>query len=130
MVPRGHGGGRAAGRGAARRATAANGMTTATFACFGGTCSVDVIGEGASDAVEHARRTLLSWHRRFTRFDSASELSRVNADPRPELPVSRTMAQLVEAIVAAAVWTGGLVDGTLLREIEAAGYRGDFNGGP
>jgi FAD:protein FMN transferase len=50
----------------------------------------------------------------------------LNADPRPAVPVSPVMARLVEAVVAAARMTGGLVDATLLGEIEAAGYRGDL----
>ena len=93
------------------------------FGCFGGTCEVRVAGAGAWAAAVHARARLLEWHRRFTRFDTGSELSRVNADERTELPVSDTMAALAAAVVAAGEHTGGLVDGTLLREVEDAGYR-------
>lgn len=93
------------------------------FACFGGTCEVRVAGDAAEDAAEDARRRLLGWHERFTRFTPDSELSRLNADPRSAVPATPTMAALAEAIVAAAERTGGLVDGTLALEIEAAGYR-------
>jgi thiamine biosynthesis lipoprotein len=93
------------------------------FACFGGTCEVRVGGAGAATAVARARERLLDWHDRFTRFTPTSELARLNADPREEVPVSRTMAALAAAVVAAAERTGGLVDGTLVRELEAAGYR-------
>ena len=41
-------------------------------------------------------------------------------------PVSTTMTRLIEAVREAALATGGLVDGTLLGEIEAAGYVGDI----
>ena len=51
---------------------------------------------------------------------------RLNADPREVVPVSTTMARLVAAVREAAEATGGLVDGTLLGEIEAAGYVGDL----
>jgi thiamine biosynthesis lipoprotein len=82
-----------------------------------------VAGAGAWAAAAHARARLLEWHRRFSRFDAGSELSRVNADERAELPVSDTMAALAAAVIAAGEHTGGLVDGTLLHEVEDAGYR-------
>jgi thiamine biosynthesis lipoprotein len=97
-----------------------------TFACFGASCSVLVTGDGSRDAVALARRRLLGWHARFTRFDAASELSRFNADPREVVPVSATLARLAQAVVTAGELSGGLVDGTLLADIEAAGYRGDL----
>jgi len=100
--------------------------SSATFACFGGTCTVLASGGAAAAPVADARRRLLEWHRRFSRFDRASELSRLNADPREVVPVTATLARLARAVVAAGERTGGLVDGTLLPEIEAAGYRGDI----
>src|SRR4029079_7255245 len=66
------------------------------------------------------------WHDRFSRFREDSELSRLNADPRAVVPVSETMARLIGAVVEAGELTGGLVDGTLAGEIEAAGYRSDL----
>ena len=62
------------------------------FPCFGASCTVLVAGD--DDAVARARRRLLDWHARFTRFDAASELSRFNADPREVVPVSATLARL------------------------------------
>jgi thiamine biosynthesis lipoprotein len=94
-----------------------------SFACFGATCAVFVTGEDAPDAVAQARRALLDWDRRFTRFDPTSELSRFNADHRHAVPVSATLAQLARTAVAAAEMTDGLVDATLLGEIQRAGYR-------
>jgi FAD:protein FMN transferase len=98
-----------------------------SFACFGGTCGVLVRGDDeaatAGDAAALVRRRLLAWHDRFTRFDPQSELSRVKADPRPAVPVTDTMALLADAVRTAAVRTGGLVDGTLVGRLEAAGYR-------
>src|SRR4051794_41137191 len=65
------------------------------FACFGGECSVLITGPRleAERALEEARSQLLAWHDRFTRFAEASELSRLNADPRETVPVSRSMAR-------------------------------------
>jgi FAD:protein FMN transferase len=102
-----------------------------TFACFGSTCSVVVVDDGgdgtaARAAAADARRVLLEWHDRFSRFLPDSELSRLNADLRPEVPVSALMGRLVEAVAEAAAQTGGLVDGTLVREIQTAGYRRDL----
>jgi FAD:protein FMN transferase len=92
------------------------------FACFGSSCLVDAEPHAAA----RARSQLLEWHDGFSRFLPASELSRLNADPRPAVPVSATMARLIEAIVEAGELTGGLVDGTLAGEIEAAGYRSEL----
>ncbi|HWK30062.1 MAG TPA: FAD:protein FMN transferase [Solirubrobacter sp.] len=88
------------------------------FACFGGWCSV----AAAPAAALAARLQLEQWHAQFTRFSAASELSRLNADPRAAVPVSPTLARLAAAVHEAATATGGLVDATLLGEIEAAGY--------
>jgi FAD:protein FMN transferase len=98
------------------------GETVQRFACFGGACEVRVSG-AAGDAAARARERLHELHERFTRFAPGSELSRLNSDAREEVPVGATMAALADAIVAAARRTGGVVDGTLAREIEAAGYR-------
>ena len=94
-----------------------------TFRCFGTRCAV-LVDDRAAAAL--ARRRLAAWHDRFSRFRPDSELSRLNADPRSAVPVSPVMARLVEAVVAAARLTDGLVDATLVHEIEAAGYRGDL----
>jgi thiamine biosynthesis lipoprotein len=100
------------------------------FPCFGSTCGVLVDGEGelgsAVEAVDTARACLESWHRRFTRFDRDSELSRLNADPRPAVEVTPIMARFAAAAVAAAEWTGGIVDPTLLADLERAGYAHDL----
>ncbi len=102
----------------------------ARFDCFGSGCSVHVTGAGAAGSAEEAtalaRAAMLGWHRQFSRFIPESELSRVNADPSPEVAVSRMMARLAEAVVVAGERSHGLVDATLGEEIERAGYRGDL----
>ena len=102
----------------------------ATFACFASTCSVFVIGDGdawsAEDAVAWARAQLELWHRDFTRFEPDSELSRLNADGGHAVAVSPAMARFAELVRNAASLTNGLVDGTLLGEIETAGYATDL----
>src|SRR3954470_13216502 len=97
-----------------------------SFGCFGARCAVFAGGDRGVVAVAAARLRLLAWHERFTRFAPGSELSQLNADPRDEVPVSSVMARFIAAVVGAAEQTGGLVDATLLGEIEAAGYRTDL----
>lgn len=103
------------------------------FGCFGGTCTMLVAGIGpagtASVAAERAKRRLLDWHQQFSRFESSSELSRLNHDGRETVPVSAMMARFAEAAVRAAEITGGLVDPTLVSEIERAGYTHDLGSG-
>jgi len=96
------------------------------FPCFGGACSVHAGGEGAAAAVAGAQAQLLAWHGRFTRFDPRSELSRLNADPRGRVPASRELALLAAAVADAGRRTRGLVDGTLVGALEAAGYTQDL----
>jgi thiamine biosynthesis lipoprotein len=100
------------------------------FDCFGSRCAVLVTGSGRAGSAEQAarlvRRRMLRWHERFSRFDPGSELSRLNADPRARVRVTSAMSRLAEAAVWAASETGGLVDSTLVAEIEDAGYVSDL----
>ncbi len=104
------------------------------FACFGSMCTVIVAGPGpagaATQGARWARRRLLEWHRRFSRFEPDSELSRLNRDPRETVPVSPAMAAFVGAALEVAALTGGLVDPTLVGELERAGYAGHFDAHP
>ena len=104
----------------------------AEFACFGGTCRVMVSDrEWAADAAEAvvlARAALMDWHRRFSRFEPDSEISRLNRDPRLRVPASVMLRRLASAALEAARQTGGLVDATLGAEIVRAGYSHHFEG--
>jgi thiamine biosynthesis lipoprotein len=92
------------------------------FECFGGRVAVRAAGTDATAALEAARARLLEAHRRLSRFDPRSELSRLNRDPRPAVPASGLLRRLATAIHEAGALSGGLVDGTLVGEIERAGY--------
>ena len=59
---------------------------------------------------------------RLTRFNAASELSALNADPRPVVPASPLLRHAVAAALLGARRTGGLFDPTLLGALEDAGY--------
>ncbi len=102
------------------------------FACFGGECTVIVAdADRPADAVAAAavaKRALLSWHKRFSRFVPDSEISRLNRNPRERVTVSPLLGRLVSAALRASRDTGGLVDATLGAEIERAGYRSSLTG--
>ena len=102
-----------------------------TFACLGGRCTVIVADAArpadAAAAAAMARRALLAWHERFTRFSDSSELSRLNREPAATVAVSPLMRCVIETALTAARDTGGLVDVTLADEIELAGYAGHFD---
>src|ERR1700682_3785431 len=104
---------------------------TETFPCFGAACAVLVSGSGGAgtprEAVGRTKRRLLDWHAQFSRFEAGSELSRLNGDPRETVPVSSMMGRFVEAALGAAALTAGLVDPTLVAEIERAGYGEHFD---
>jgi thiamine biosynthesis lipoprotein len=100
------------------------------FDCFGSRCSALVTGAGrtgsAVEAAAFVKRALLAWHTRFSRFQPESELSRLNRDPRETVSVSPMMARFAKAVRDAGAFSGGLVDATLVREIERAGYEQDL----
>lgn len=100
------------------------------FDCFGASCAVFITGAGregsAAGAASLVRGRLEGWHDRFSRFLPDSELSLLNADPGRQLTVSPLMALLAEAAGIAGSLTGGLVDATLVEQIEAAGYARDL----
>jgi thiamine biosynthesis lipoprotein len=100
------------------------------FDCFGSRCAVLVTGDGpagtAEQAAQLAQQRLLERHCRFSRFLPESELTLLNADPRESVPVSLLMARFAQAVVSAGESSGGLVDGTLLKQIENAGYAGEL----
>ncbi len=95
------------------------------FECFGGWVSVRLACADAARAralLARSRELLLDAHRRLSRFDPESELSALNRDPRREVPASPLLRRLVAAAGTAGRASGGLVDATLLEQIERAGY--------
>lgn len=89
-------------------------------------------GEGematVAETADRERRFVLEFEATLSRFRPESELCGLNADPRSVIPASELMRALVKAGVAAARRSDGLVDLTLLAEIEAAGYVGSRDG--
>jgi FAD:protein FMN transferase len=97
-----------------------------SFECFGGRAGVLVMGAGAAEAVAATRLRLEMWHALLSRFDPGSELSFLNSSPRRRVRVSEVTCRFAAVAVDAAQRTRGLVDPTLVGEIEDAGYRTDL----
>jgi len=68
----------------------------------------------ATADLELAGRRVRAWAMILTRHGSDSELLRLNADPRAEVPVGPTLAAALAWAADAATMTGGVVDATLL----------------
>ena len=61
-------------------------------------------------------------HRKLTRFDESSELCALNSEPGEHCSVSPTLAVAIDAALWAARRSDGMVDPTLVRELERVGY--------
>ena len=64
--------------------------------------------------------------RQASRFRDDSELSRIHHEPSPVHQLSRGLAEAISVALAAARWTGGLVDPTVGGALIALGYDRDF----
>jgi thiamine biosynthesis lipoprotein len=84
----------------------------------------------APAAAEQARRFVAEFEATLSRFIPESELCGLNADTRERVPASELLRTAVKAGLAAAEQSGGLVDPTLVGEIEAAGYAASRAGVP
>lgn len=104
-------------------------MSDLSFRCMG--CDMRVLvedGERSRDAAVAARLRLEAIDARLSRFRPDSELARLNADPRATVPASPLLRAAVRAAIWAAERTDGLVDPTLLDDLEHAGYRHSLSG--
>ncbi|HEX8102658.1 MAG TPA: FAD:protein FMN transferase [Solirubrobacteraceae bacterium] len=81
--------------------------------CFGGRVAVRAAGTGAQAALVLAEADLRRIHAALTLFEPDSELSRLNADPRPAVVASPIVVALAAAVERAARLSGGLVDATV-----------------
>ena len=76
----------------------------------------------AEVAAVEQREFIENFAARMSRFIPESELAVFNRDARAEVPASRMLRSVVRAGLWAAERTGGLVDPTLVSELEAIGY--------
>jgi thiamine biosynthesis lipoprotein len=86
-----------------------------------------VVGGATSDEFAGVERLFARWEMTFSRFRPDSELCWVNARAGTPVVVSPLFARAVESALLVAEETGGLVDPTLGRALEAAGYVDDFD---
>lgn len=99
-----------------------------TFEALGSKIRVIIDGDDAAgaksavEAFEEVEQFIHRFDRTLSRFREDSELSLMNRDGRETVPASGLLRTAVRAGVWTAEKTGGLVDPTLLTEIEAAGY--------
>lgn len=96
----------------------------ARFRAMGSDCRVIVVGGDAADlawAEDQVRALEAAW----TRFNPASELSRINAQAGRAVPASPEMLMLARRAVRAEALTGGRFDPLLGGEIVALGYDRD-----
>ena len=98
-------------------------MTVERFSSMG--CTVVVAGATRLE-LDAVRRLFEDREATFSRFRAGSELSRVNARSGRVVSISPLFARMLERALGAAVQTDGLVDPTLGRALEAAGYDRDF----
>ena len=87
--------------------------------------SFDPSGESSAIRV---RQFINSFDAQLTRFDPDSELCHLNASPLADVEVSALLTSLVSAAVWAATESGGLLDPTIVGELESVGYAQTFNG--
>jgi FAD:protein FMN transferase len=80
------------------------------------------------DAADRERGFVLDFAHRLSRFVPDSELSALNRDGRLQVPASALLRAAVGAGVWAASSSDGLVDPTLVRALERAGYAHSLDG--
>jgi thiamine biosynthesis lipoprotein len=97
------------------------------FRLFGTDVRVLVTSPTPLDALR-VRALFRRLHRMLTRFDAASELRALNARAGSEVAVSPVLLRAVEAALWAARMSDGLVDPTILDDLERAGYAGSRDG--
>ena len=104
---------------------------TRTFRAMGTTCRI--AATGAADpgepeaAIAAARAEIARCERALSRFEAASDLSRVNAGVGEWVEVGAILAGALAAALRAREDTGGLYDPTVLPALMAAGYDRSFD---
>jgi thiamine biosynthesis lipoprotein len=101
--------------------------TARQFPALGGTVDIRATGAGGQSAINSAESAIGELHRRLTRFEPDSELSRLNRDPRPAVPSSPLMLRFADLVGYAGELSGGLVDATCIGAVEQAGYNESFD---
>lgn len=104
-------------------------LETRAFDCLGSDCELFSVG-APSGALDEAVAWTRAQHARLTRFDAASELSRLNAAAGRWVEVSAELHALLAFALEAYERSGGLVHAGVLPALLAAGYTRTFAEGP
>lgn len=99
-------------------------MRSIVFAALGGTCELYAVGP--SEPLEATAQWIGALHRRLTRFEPDSELSRFNARAGRWIEVSPELQALLELGLRAFDDSEGLVNIAVLPALVAAGYSHSF----
>src|SRR2546423_11884134 len=87
---------------------------------------VDTDTPTAAQALAQVPDWFAQWERQLSRFRDDSELMRLNRSTGRPVHVSRVLWEVIEAALAAARQSDGLVTPTLLDALEVAGYDRSF----
>jgi thiamine biosynthesis lipoprotein len=96
---------------------------------LGGVVDLRASGADCEMGLDQAELSIRDLQARLTRFESDSELSRLNEDPRAAVPASPVMLRFADLVGYAGRLSGGLVDATCLDAVELAGYTESFDPG-
>lgn len=108
-----------------------NGLFRTEWRAVGTTCAAAVTAgpddeAGAQAALAAAREEVAACERELSRFDLASDLSRLNAAAGQWTPVGRRLLEALRLALRARDHTGGRFDPTVLPALIAAGYDRSF----
>ena len=99
------------------------------FQALGSECEIHAL-DVSEAALAEAEGWVRERHDRFTRFESGSELSRLNAMSGAWVAVSEELEALLRLALDAHERSGGLVHAGVLPALRAAGYTRTFADGP
>jgi len=100
-----------------------------SFPALGSPCHL-FVRHGPAGRMLEGRAWVEAMHRRLTRFDPSSELSRLNADRGIWVEVSAELEALLHACLRAYELSGGLVNAGVLESMLAIGYTRPLAAGP
>lgn len=88
---------------------------------------LDNHGLPAARALDQTPADFEEWEQALSRFRPNSELNELNASAGTFHPVSPILWEVIHGALAAARWTGGLVNPCILNALEHAGYDRSFD---
>lgn len=103
------------------------GLTQTTFHAMGTTVALLLPSALSEQATQRVADLFSTWERALSRFQSDSELSRLNAQVGQPVVVSPLLLRVLTAALNAAEATGGIYDPTLLRQLVTLGYDRSFD---